>query len=77
MNSNVGIYIRVSSDTQFLKGHSLEWQEHILKEYANNHNLNIVNIYKEKGISGDKIETRPELLRLLKELLFYLYQEGL
>lgn len=68
MNSNVGIYIRVSSDTQFLKGHSLEWQEHILKEYANNHNLNIVNIYKEKGISGDKIETRPELLRLLRDI---------
>lgn len=68
MKNNVGIYLRVSSDKQFFKGHSLEWQEYLLLEYAKTHNLNVVNIYKEKGISGESIEKRPQLLRLLKDV---------
>lgn len=68
MKNSVGIYLRVSSDKQFLKGHSLEWQEYLLLEYAKTHNLNVIDIYKEKGISGESIEKRPQLLRLLKDV---------
>lgn len=66
--NNTGIYIRVSSEKQFLNGHSLEWQEHLLKEYANNHKLNVVDMYIEKGISGERINNRNELKRLLKDI---------
>lgn len=68
MNNKVGIYTRVSSETQVLEGHSLQWQEHDLVEYAKSHNLHIVDKYVEKGISGEEIETRPQLLRLIKDI---------
>lgn len=68
MNNKVGIYTRVSSETQVLEGHSLEWQEHDLIEYAKSHNLHIVDKYIEKGISGEEIETRPQLLRLINDI---------
>ena len=67
MKNNVGIYLRVSSDKQFFKGHSLEWQEYLLLEYAKTHNLNVVNIYKEKGISGYTSMKKDELLNILKK----------
>lgn len=68
MNNKVGIYTRVSSETQVLEGHSLEWQEHDLIEYAKSHNLHVVDKYIEKGISGEEIETRPQLLRLIDDI---------
>lgn len=68
MNNKVGIYTRVSSETQVLEGHSLEWQEHDLIEYAKSRNLHIVDKYIEKGISGEEIETRPQLLRLIDDI---------
>lgn len=68
MNNKVGIYTRVSSETQVLEGHSLEWQEHDLMEYAKSHNLHVVDKYIEKGISGEEIETRPQLLRLIDDI---------
>ena len=68
MNNKVGIYTRVSSETQVLEGHSLEWQEHDLIEYAKSHNLHVVDKYIEKGISGEEIKTRPQLLRLIDDI---------
>lgn len=65
---NVGIYTRVSSERQMLEGKSLEWQDHELTEYAKINNLNVVDKYVEKGISGDSIDTRPELKRLLRDI---------
>lgn len=67
-NNKVGIYTRVSSDTQVIEGHSLEWQEEELEKYASEHNLNIVKKYIEKGLSGESIEKRPQLKQLLQDI---------
>lgn len=67
-NVKVGIYTRVSSDTQVIEGHSLEWQELELENYAKGHNLIVIDKYVEKGISGDEIETRPQLKKLLEDV---------
>ena len=67
-NNRVGIYTRVSSDTQVIEGHSLEWQDLELEKYAKEHGLNIIDKYVEKGISGEDIETRPQLKRLLEDV---------
>lgn len=67
-NNRVGIYTRVSSDTQVIEGHSLEWQELELERYAKEHKLNVIDKYVEKGISGEDIETRPQLKRLLEDV---------
>ena len=67
-NNRVGIYTRVSSDTQVIEGHSLEWQELELERYAKEHKLNVIDRYVEKGISGEDIETRPQLKRLLEDV---------
>ena len=67
-NNRVGIYTRVSSDTQVIEGHSLEWQELELERYAKEHKLNVIDRYIEKGISGEDIETRPQLKRLLEDV---------
>lgn len=67
-NVKVGIYTRVSSDTQVIEGHSLEWQELELENYAKEHNLIVIDKYVEKGISGEEIETRPQLKRLLEDV---------
>lgn len=68
-NKMVGIYMRVSSDTQVIEGHSLEWQDLELEKYAKDHGLNIIDKYVEKGISGEDIETRPQLKRLLEDVI--------
>ena len=67
-NNRVGIYTRVSSDTQVIEGHSLKWQELELERYAKEHKLNVIDRYVEKGISGEDIETRPQLKRLLEDV---------
>ena len=67
-NNRVGIYTRVSSDTQVIEGHSLEWQDLELEKYAKDHGLNIIDKYVEKGISGEDIDTRPQLKRLLEDV---------
>ena len=65
---NVGIYTRVSSESQVLEGKSLEWQEHELMEYARLHNLNVVDKYIERGVSGENFKKRPQFTRLLNDV---------
>ena len=50
-NNRVGIYTRVSSDTQVIEGHSLEWQELELERYAKEHKLNVI----------DKVSVSPRI----------------
>lgn len=61
-------YIRVSHREQQMHGISLEAQEQKLREFAEKHNLKIVEWYKDAGVSGRKlIKKRPELQRMIHD----------
>ena len=62
----VAIYTRVSTREQALEGYSLDAQERTLKEYCIARKFDIVDVYRDEGISAAEIDTRPELLRLLE-----------
>jgi len=60
-------YIRVSTSGQAEEGLGLEIQrEHILN-YAKEHNLEIVKIYSDEGVSGT-IKDRPGIIALLQAI---------
>lgn len=61
-------YVRVSSQEQKLHGLSIEAQKQKLTEYAENHNLKIVEWYMDEGVSARKlIAKRPELQRMIHD----------
>jgi DNA invertase Pin-like site-specific DNA recombinase len=65
----VGLYERVSTDEQAVKGYSIETQKDNLEEYAKEHNMKIVDHYTDEGISGAKPPLkRPALQRLLDDV---------
>lgn len=65
----VALYIRVSSEEQVAHGYSLEAQKEALIEYANNHNMTIVDIYADEGISGKRpASKRPSMMRMFNDL---------
>ena len=45
-------YVRVSREEQVREGVSLEAQESRLRDYAKFHNLDLVHIYRDEGVSG-------------------------
>jgi DNA invertase Pin-like site-specific DNA recombinase len=64
----VAAYIRVSTQEQKLHGLSLDAQRMKLTEYAEKHNLKIVEWYVDEGVSGRKlIKKRPELQRMIQD----------
>lgn len=64
----VAAYIRVSTTEQKLHGISLDAQIEKLTEYAEKHNMKIVEFYKDEGVSGRKlIKNRPELQRMIHD----------
>lgn len=64
----VAAYIRVSTQEQKLHGISLEAQMEKLEEYAEAHNMKIVEWYKDEGVSGRKlIKNRPALQRMIQD----------
>lgn len=64
----VACYVRVSTQEQKLHGLSLDAQKQKLTEYAEKHNLRIVEWYLDEGISGRKlIKKRPELQRMVHD----------
>ena len=64
----VAAYIRVSTQEQKLHGISLDAQKEKLQEYAEKHNLKIVEWYMDEGVSGRKlIKRRPELQRMIRD----------
>lgn len=63
----VAAYVRVSSQEQKLHGLSLDAQKMKLTDYANAHNMRIVEWYLDEGVSGRKlIRKRPELQRMIE-----------
>ncbi len=65
----VGLYGRVSTEEQALRGFSIEAQVDALKEYCEKNHMKIVDIYLDEGISGAKPPLkRPALKKLLEDV---------
>ncbi|SFD05188.1 Site-specific DNA recombinase, partial [Flexibacter flexilis DSM 6793] len=60
---NAVIYCRVSSDLQVQNGAGLDGQEIACRQYAQAKGWNVVQVFKEEGVSGGLLE-RPALLSL-------------
>ena len=61
------IYCRVSSKAQVKKGDGLGSQETRCREYAKHRGYKVINVFKEKGVSG-KMINRPSMQDMLKFL---------
>ncbi len=55
MDKAVG-YVRVSTMGQVKDGYSLTYQTEEIQKYAATHNLDLIGIYEDKGISGAKVD---------------------
>lgn len=58
------IYTRVSDPSQ-IENNSLETQLNVCNNYAERNGLEVVEIFKEEGVSGKTVHDRPEMRRLL------------
>jgi site-specific DNA recombinase len=61
-------YIRVSTEKQANEGVSLEAQEARIKAWCTVNGYELAGVYIDAGISGKKMENRPELLRALASM---------
>ena len=62
----VAAYVRVSTSEQKMHGISIDAQKQKLTEYAESHNMKIVEWYVDEGVSARKpIAKRPELQRMV------------
>ncbi|MCL1845035.1 MAG: recombinase family protein [Defluviitaleaceae bacterium] len=66
---NTGIYVRVSTEEQVREGYSIRAQEEKLQNYAKLKEWNILGIYADEGISAKDIEGRPEVKRLIADVV--------
>ena len=63
------LYIRVSTAEQTLHGLSLDAQKDALTEYANRHQMQIVGVYSDEGITARKrIDKRDAFQRLIADV---------
>ena len=61
------LYIRVSSEEQAMHGLSLDAQRATLIEYAKSHDMKIIGIYADEGITARKrYRNRVEFMRMLE-----------
>ena len=64
----VAAYVRVSTTEQKMHGLSIESQKQKLTDYAEAHNMKIVEWYIDEGVSARKpIAKRPELQRMVQD----------
>ena len=59
-------YIRVSSEKQ-VENYSLDFQDRILKRYAETNNIKLVRVFREEGYSATNIN-RPAYKEMIKYL---------
>jgi len=59
-------YIRVSTEEQSREGVSLEMQAAKIRAYADLHDMDLVGIVEDAGISGKSIAARPGIQRVLE-----------
>lgn len=62
--SRAVIYIRVSDPSQ-IENNSLETQLKTCQSYAERNGLEIIEVFKEEGVSAKTVHNRPEMRRLL------------
>lgn len=63
------IYIRVSTEEQAMHGLSLQAQRESLEEYAHTHNMKVVGIYADEGITArKKYRNRAEFMRMIRDV---------
>lgn len=71
MNNRTGIYIRLSQMDDYMKkryeSESVESQRMILRDYAEEHNFNIVREYVDDGYSGTNFN-RPAFKEMMEDL---------
>lgn len=65
------IYARVSTAGQAAEGVSLDMQEDKARQWAEVNGYPIEGVFVDRGISGRKMENRPELLRALDTVCRY------
>lgn len=64
-----GLFSRVSTSEQAMRGFSIDTQKEALEEYCKENKMRIVDHYSDEGVSGGIVYTkRPELMRLLKDV---------
>jgi DNA invertase Pin-like site-specific DNA recombinase len=62
-------YIRVSSAEQALKGLSIETQIAEIENYAKTHNMKLVDIYVDRGITARKsLHKRTDFMRMMEDV---------
>lgn len=65
----VALYARVSTEEQVLHGYSIDAQKEALIKYAKEHDMEIVEIYVDEGLSArKKYSKRKEFMRLLSDI---------
>lgn len=65
---NAAGYVRVSTADQATHGLSLQAQRDLLTRYAQDHGMNLIEIYADEGKSAAKsLEKREALLRMIKD----------
>lgn len=67
MNSAIA-YIRVSTDKQASEGVSIEAQQARIEQWCNLNGYQMVQVFIDAGISGKRMDTRPELQKALASL---------
>lgn len=64
-----GIYLRVSTEEQAREGYSIRAHEEKLRGYANIMGWPVYSVYIDEGISGKDIDGRPEMKRLIADVV--------
>ncbi|CAM2776733.1 recombinase family protein [Paenibacillus sediminis] len=72
MRGRVVGYVRVSTQGQVKEGYSLGYQTEEIKRYCARHNIELLDIYKDEGISGAKVDEDELTVERegLQEMLF-------
>ena len=68
IKTNVGIYVRVSTEEQAKEGYSVRAQIEKLSDYARIMGWNIYKIYADEGISGKNISERPAINAMIQDI---------